>query len=89
MDVCIRRNLGQDFVETECIQWLLLLLQLIEFTDDKARTLIEQFLKSKSKVVKMKSCHQSIIHYVSAQIHLVCNVCLTSHLIFDNSSLLR
>ena len=63
MDICSHHNLQQSLIETECTEWLLLFLELIDFTDHRARAHLEQFLKSKSKAVK--SCRQNIVNYVS------------------------
>lgn len=63
MDICNRHNLQQSLIETECTEWLLLFLELIDFTDYRATAHLEQFLKGKSKAVK--SCRQNIENYVS------------------------
>ena len=65
MDICNHHDLQQSLIETECAEWLLLFLELIEFTDYRATGHLEQFLKSKSKAVKVKSCRQKIENYVS------------------------
>ena len=65
MEVCNRHNLEQSVIETECTEWLLLLLELIDFTDHRVVVHLEQFLKGKSKALRVKSCHQSIVNYVS------------------------
>ena len=66
MDTCNHHNLQQSLIETECTEWLLLFLELIDFTDHRATAHLELFLKSKSKaVIRVKSCRQNIVNYVS------------------------
>ena len=65
MDVCTDHKLEQNLVETECTEWLLLLLEMIDFTHHRATFHLEQFLKSKSKALRVKCCHQTIVNYVS------------------------
>ena len=77
MDKCTHHKLEQDLIETECTEWLLLFLELIDFNDQKATVYLELFLKSRFNVLKVKSCHQRIVDYVSTKLlfqlqHLVC-----------------
>ena len=52
-------------VESESIRWILLLLHLVDFIDDKAETYLKQFFMSHSKVLRSPNCRMSIKNYVS------------------------
>lgn len=64
-DVCIRRKVDPTLVESDSIKWVLLLLRLVNFTDDKVEIYLRQFLMSRSKVLKSQKCRQEIKKYVS------------------------
>ena len=57
--------MGAALVESENIKWVLLLLHLVDFTDDKAVTYLKQFLMSHFKVLKSPKCQVEMKKYVS------------------------
>ena len=63
--VCTHRKMDPTLVESECIKWVLLLLQLVDFTDGRAEAHLRQFLLSRSKVLKSKKCQTEVRKYVS------------------------
>ena len=65
-DICSRRKVDRTLLETESIKWLLLLLQLVDFADSRAKTHLRQFLQNRGPVLKSKKCQQEIRKYVSA-----------------------
>ena len=64
-EVCTRRKVDAKLIESDCIRWLLLLLHLVDFTDDKAETYIKLFLMSRHKVLKSQKCRMEVKKYVS------------------------
>ena len=64
-EVCTRRKVDATLVESDSIKWVLLLLHLVDFTDDKAEIYLKHFLRSQSKVLKNPKCRIEVKKYVS------------------------
>ena len=64
-EVCTRRKVDPTLVESDNIKWVLLLIHLVDFNDDKAETYLKQFIRSQSKVLKNQKCRMEVKRYVS------------------------
>ena len=86
-EVCTRRKVDHTLVESDSIRWVLLLLHLVNFTDDKAELYLKPFLMSHSKVLKSQKCRIEIKKYVSIVAYLQCTMAQSYNYYVDVSKL--
>ena len=64
-EVCIRHNVEPVIIVLECIEWLQMLIQTVDFTNNLAKIHLRQFLSSEPAILQLEECRKAIIKCVS------------------------
>ena len=60
LKVCADRKLDTPMLESECANWVVLLLEMVDYTDEEAEVQLKCF-STHSMVLKSKYCQEKVL----------------------------